>query len=406
MSKYARFDFQKIGKAQKLDNGFLKVPVFATRSGVFNYVQSDGTIVREFRPPGEVFKDDSMETLKGVPLTNRHPVELVDSKNAKKFMVGFTSDIVEKHDDKVSSSVTITDEGTIREVENEGLREVSCGYTCDLEFTPGRTDDGEEFDAIQRNIQYNHLAIVDRGGAGPDVRLRMDSKSAILEIEDETKNRSKKDDTKSNKKGEIMVKIKLDGMEFEVESGLAQAINSAQKQSKADGRAEAQAEFDTKLETAKSESQAKIDEAQAKIDTLETENKELKENKMDAKQIHEAAQKRAELVSTAELVLDSDKIKADMTDLEIKKAVIVEKTSMDAEDEKLKSDAYVEARFDAIAETLEADKADGNKGLKEALGKKAGKKDGDDEPTSDEIRTKNMKADSEAWEKPIGFHLN
>lgn len=406
MSKYARFDFQKIGKAQKLDNGFLKVPVFATRSGVFNYVQSDGTIVREFRPPGEVFKDDSMETLKGVPLTNRHPVELVDSKNAKKFMVGFTSDIVEKHDDKVSSSVTITDEGTIREVENEGLREVSCGYTCDLEFTPGRTDDGEEFDAIQRNIQYNHLAIVDRGRAGPDVRLRMDSKSAILEIEDETKNRSKKDDTKSNKKGEIMVKIKLDGMEFEVESGLAQAINSAQKQSKADGRAEAQAEFDTKLETAKSESQAKIDEAQAKIDTLETENKELKENKMDAKQIHEAAQKRAELVSTAELVLDSDKIKADMTDLEIKKAVIVEKTSMDAEDEKLKSDAYVEARFDAIAETLEADKADGNKGLKEALGKKAGKKDGDDEPTSDEIRTKNMKADSEAWEKPIGFHLN
>lgn len=321
-------------------------------------------------------------------------------------MVGFTSDIVEKHDDKVSSSVTITDEGTIREVENEGLREVSCGYTCDLEFTPGRTDDGEEFDAIQRNIQYNHLAIVDRGRAGPDVRLRMDSKSAILEIEDETKNRSKKDDTKSNKKGEIMVKIKLDGMEFEVESGLAQAINSAQKQSKADGRAEAQAEFDTKLETAKSESQAKIDEAQAKIDTLETENKELKENKMDAKQIHEAAQKRAELVSTAELVLDSDKIKADMTDLEIKKAVIVEKTSMDAEDEKLKSDAYVEARFDAIAETLEADKADGNKGLKEALGKKAGKKDGDDEPTSDEIRTKNMKADSEAWEKPIGFHLN
>ena len=408
MSKYARFDFQKLQKATKLENGFLKVPVFATRSGVFKYVQHDGTIVREFRPPEEVFKKESMDSLKGVPFTDKHPTVLVDSENCKEYMVGFTSDIVEKNGNLVESSVTVTHRDTVNKIENDGVDQVSCGYVCDLDFTAGKTPDGEEYDAVQRNIVYNHLALVERGRAGSEVRLRMDSNSAMLECEEETKtvNRSNKNDTKSNKKGEIMVKIKLDGMEFEVESGLAQAINSAQKQAKADGRSEAQTEFDKTKKDSEDAHKAKLDEAQAKIDTLESENKELKASKMDAKAIHEAAQKRAELVKTAELVLKADDIKPEMTDIEIKKAVIVEKTSMDSDDEKLKSDAYVEARFDAIAESLEETKADGNGGLKSALGKKAGKQDGDDQDDAETVRTNNMKADSEAWEKPIGFHLN
>lgn len=408
MSKYARFDFQKLQKPQKLDNGFLKVPVFATRSGVFKYTKQDGTIVREFRPPEEVFNTKSMDSLKGVPLTNRHPTELVDARNAKKFMVGFTSDVVEKHDNLVSTSVTITDENIILEIENDGLREVSCGYVCDLEFTPGRTPEGLNFDAIQRNIQYNHLAVVDTGRAGPEVRLRMDANSAILENEEnEIKNNqsSKKDGANSNKKGEIMVKITLDGVEFEVESGLAQAINSARKQAKKDGAADATKSFETIKTDSETASQAKLDEKQAKIDTLEGELKTAKEQKMDAKAIHEAAQTRSKLVAQAETVLDSEKITPEMTNIDIKKAVIVEKTNMDAEDEKLKSEVYVDARFDAIAETIEAEKADGNGKLKDALSKKAGKKDGDD-LEADEIRTKNMKADSEAYLKPIGFHLN
>ena len=126
---------------------------------------------------------------------------------------------------------------------------------------------------------------------------------------------------------------------------------------------------------------------------------------MDTKQIHEAAQKRAELVETAKLALDEDKITAEMTDLEIKAAVIVEKTSMDADDEKLKSEAYVEARFDGVVETLKEEKNDNNKDLKKALGKNAGKQDSDDEPDYEAKRKESMKQDSEAWKKPTGFHL-
>lgn len=401
--RFARFDFQKLQKPVKLENGFLKVPVFATRSGVFNYMKADGTIVREYRPPEEVFKADSMKSLQGVPFTNRHPVELVDSKNAKKYMVGFTSDIVEKNGNLVETSVTVTDEETIREIEDENLREVSCGYTCDLYFEPGTTPDGEKYDAIQRNIAYNHLAAVDRGRAGPDVRLRMDANSAILD--DENTKPFTKNATNSNKKGEIMVKITLDGMEFEVEASLAQAINSARKADKAEAKAEAKTAFDSVRADADKDWQGKLDKAQAKIDTLETENKELKEKKADTKEIHAAALERAELVKTAGLVLDAEKITDEMTNLDIKKAVIVEKTDMKEDDEKLKSDIYVDARFDGIVEVIKAEKADGNKGLKEHLGQRAGKKDGNGEKTADEIRQEKMKQDSEAWKQPIGVHL-
>lgn len=57
-------------------------------------------------------------------------------------------------------------------------RELSCGYTLDLDETSGVTPDGEHYDAVQRNIRYNHLAIVHRGRAGVS-RLNMDGDQVI-----------------------------------------------------------------------------------------------------------------------------------------------------------------------------------------------------------------------------------
>jgi hypothetical protein len=44
-----------------------------------------------------------------------------------------------------------------------------------LEDTAGISPDGEAYDAIQRNIVANHIAIVDRGRAGAGARVRMDN---------------------------------------------------------------------------------------------------------------------------------------------------------------------------------------------------------------------------------------
>jgi len=52
-----------------------------------------------------------------------------------------------------------------------GKRELSVGYTCDLDWTPGTTDSGEEYQAVQRNIKINHTAQVKYGRAGSACRI-------------------------------------------------------------------------------------------------------------------------------------------------------------------------------------------------------------------------------------------
>ena len=54
-----------------------------------------------------------------------------------------------------------------------GKLEISCGYTCDTEEKPGTHPIWGDYDAIQRNILGNHVAIVDQGRAGT-AKVRMD----------------------------------------------------------------------------------------------------------------------------------------------------------------------------------------------------------------------------------------
>jgi hypothetical protein len=51
-----------------------------------------------------------------------------------------------------------------------GKRELSCGYRCVYDFTKG-VFQGAAYDAIQRTIRGNHLALVHSGRMGPDVAV-------------------------------------------------------------------------------------------------------------------------------------------------------------------------------------------------------------------------------------------
>ena len=48
--------------------------------------------------------------------------------------------------------------------------DVSCGYSADLEERPGNFN-GTEYDAIHKNIRYNHLSLVSKGRAGNEVGI-------------------------------------------------------------------------------------------------------------------------------------------------------------------------------------------------------------------------------------------
>lgn len=164
---------------KRTDEGFAHFFARATRTGVFPYRNADGSIRRELRLPEEVFHPDSMKTLQLKPITNDHPMYMVDSTNSREYTVGMTGEEVIQDGIFLKTKATITDQATIDDVIKKGKAEVSCGYYCKHDRTPG-VYEGQSYDLIQRDIRYNHLAVVDSGRAGPEVKLRLDSGDAIM----------------------------------------------------------------------------------------------------------------------------------------------------------------------------------------------------------------------------------
>jgi hypothetical protein len=148
----------------------------AARTGIQTYAgyevgQPDKQTVRVYRPPEEVFNRDAMRSLAGVPVTIDHPPVMVDTENWKEYAKGETaSDEIVRDGESVRVPFIIRDAEAIKQAEDE-KHEVSLGYGCELDFTPGTTPSGEAYDAVQRSIRINHFAIVDKARGGPTLRI-------------------------------------------------------------------------------------------------------------------------------------------------------------------------------------------------------------------------------------------
>ncbi len=141
------------------------------------YRDGGGRIRRELRPPEEVFDPASLKSLALVPVTNDHPPELLDSENLKRYQVGNVGDSVAREGLLVRAPVVVQDASAVAAVLT-GKQQLSCGYEADLDETPG-VYDGVPYDAIQRRIRYNHLALVDLGRAGPSCKLKLDAAEEV-----------------------------------------------------------------------------------------------------------------------------------------------------------------------------------------------------------------------------------
>jgi hypothetical protein len=337
------------------DNGFLEGRAIVTNAGVFSYLMPDGSIQRELRPIEEVTHPDSIESLKLKPMTNNHPPIKVNAENTKDFQVGFIGDDIRRDQLFISAPMAVTEEDAIGDVQ-AGKRALSCGYTCDLEDSQGVWL-GVPYDAIQRNIRYNHVAIVDRGRAGDAAVMKFDGAEnnlGIRDIKNIEKNIKKGDELMSNLK-----KITIDGVEYEGEAKVIESLSLAKEEIK-------QLKIDN--DTMKKD---KVD-IEANRDQLKEENEKLKKDMEEATKANPEVVEKA--VKERMVVLDSARrakveIKSDMSELEIKKLVV--KELFPGSEEKLDSadEVYVNARFDGAIEKLdeldeEAEKEDNNDLLK------------------------------------------
>lgn len=177
-----KFQFNDAGIRQT-QAGFLASRPRVGRVGIQDYLGSeigvtDKQIVKVFRPEEEVFHIDALSSLAHKTVTDDHPSELVNAKNWKKYAVGMMGSEVARDGDFIRVPLMVMDAETIRSVAN-GKSELSLGYTCELDFTPGEYN-GQAYDAVQRNIRINHVAIVDAARGGKKLRIG-DGKAVIID---------------------------------------------------------------------------------------------------------------------------------------------------------------------------------------------------------------------------------
>ena len=158
------------------------VPI--ARVGVFPYLHSDGTWTNEAKLPEDILSESTVKSANNKPVTNDHPVDdgenvLVDKSNSTQYVKGFTADNAHVEGDMLKVGLTIMDPQLIDAVQNGGKQELSIGFQTDVEPISGEYN-GAKYDSVQRNIQINHVAVVDRAREGHNIRITGDSAQMVV----------------------------------------------------------------------------------------------------------------------------------------------------------------------------------------------------------------------------------
>lgn len=293
---------------------------------------TDKEVVRVYRPEEEVFNTDSMKTFPHKYVTLGHPRGPADFEQ---HAVGWLGDEVARDGDFIRVPMTVAGKKA-QDAVRDGTRELSVGYTSAIDFTPGKTPTGEDYDAKMTNIVVDHVAIVQHARGGSQLRIgdwrTVDDSDPAL---NPSGGRNMADNTH---------KVVFDGLTIETTEQGKQAIEALSKRV-----SDAQNEANLAVK-AKDEAQALHDAAIAKKDA---EIDALKAAKLSDADLDKRVQERADLIATAKSIVDADY--TGKTDAEIRKSVVTAKLGDAAVAGK--SESYLDARFDILAEDA---KANGN----------------------------------------------
>lgn len=259
----------------KSPQGYLLAEAYPTKTGVLRYIRG-GQVFDELRPPEEVEK-----VLPQIPLTpviSKH--RRVGPQDSREFEGVHVGDVVLQDDGWVRTGVQIMAAKAIEDIEKNRRRQLSGGFVeVKFDATPGFWDptsltyklDGQEppegfneakavpFDGIQRDLVWDHSALVAMGRAGSHGSVRFDELSPedgvevrwdVLKQVDglwfvfsesgkklskgygskaEAQKRLSQIEFFKNRDDEediMKVKITLDGVEYEVEEPIARAFQT------------------------------------------------------------------------------------------------------------------------------------------------------------------------------------
>lgn len=361
------------------DEGFLVVPARIARTGIQEYLalemgledRDPMDVIKVYRPESEVFSDVALSSFSNKVVTDNHPTELVSADNAKEYQIGFSGPEVTKDGIYAKTTLFITSSDAIKKIE-DGKVELSNGYQSDIEWSPGVTPDGDKYDAIQRNIRGNHIALVDNGRCGP-----------ACKVSDNLPN--------DNSEEPNMGKITIDGVDFDASEQVAQAVGKLQQRAldaekKAEDAEEALKEKEDEMEKKDKENKASNDSLQAKLD--DAESKVPTPEMLDALVANRMATRDAALLINPEYKYDNKDCE------QIRKEVVAD-ACPDIDIEAVSAD-YIRARFDALATSKQ-----GSNPITDGI-KTQMDKGGDDKSTGNPVadaRQQMIERNRNAWKK-------
>ena len=174
LKRVRRLDSIQLDKTYFTEEGYLIDHPIVTSVGIFEYTNPDGSTRRELRLPEDVFAPESLASYKGKPIIITHDAGYVSKDNVEDETIGTILSAGYQDGDNVRAEIIIHNTDAMKQ---SGLRELSLGYNLRLEETPGVWE-GQPYDAIQRDIVINHLALVGQARAGEQARLNIDARES------------------------------------------------------------------------------------------------------------------------------------------------------------------------------------------------------------------------------------
>lgn len=335
-------DHLMLDAPRRTKDGYMAVRAKAARTGHYAYSGRDvdpsnahglrdAVTVNVLRDADQVFATKAAHSFIGKPITDNHPAESVTSTNWKDHARGTIMGAKWEEGGYLAFDLMLTDESAIKAVDS-GKRELSNGYSCELEFGDFTAVDGTKCLARQTNIVGNHIALVDRGRAGPECRIVDAASCDALTL---TTLQSILTDS-----GERSVKkLTIDGLLVDLADADAVAAVVTKLQGGAAAAITAKDAAEAALATVTTQSATK----DAEIATLK---QQVADAKLTPQQLRDAGKAYALTLGTAKKLAPSLALADTMDEPAIKKAVVSAKLGDVAKDW---TDAQVDVSFATMA---------------------------------------------------------
>ncbi|ABR46646.1 conserved hypothetical protein [Alkaliphilus metalliredigens QYMF] len=324
-----RYDRVEVNMMQEDGRGFLNYSLAAVKPGVYPYMDYEsGQVIYELKHPDDLIK--VVEQLNNLPITDGHPYELISAHNSKELVAGWTHEKAEMQDVTMVNKATVFDAKLIADIVTGLKKECSLGFECRVIDESG-VYEGQKYDRRQTDFKFNHLAMVKKGRCGPECSARTDEKEsfAVQIRTDEIENYKEKEGMKE-------MKIRLDGVEYEVPEVVATRVTALETKS-------------DELTKQVGQLEGKLDGKEDEIKKLQEKKDELEKNQLSEIKLDQAIEARLKVVQDAAIILDPDYDFKGKKPREIKVDCIkvLGDESFTGEG---KSEEYIDARFDTIVD--------------------------------------------------------